>query len=262
MNLTVQDIYHVLDTAAPFALQESYDNSGLLVGAADAAVHHVLLALDITIPVVEEAVSLGADLILSHHPVIWGGLKQIAPTHPVWHLIQHNIAAISSHTCMDIAPEGVNAVLEQLLRTGIGLQGEAKGLLSLSGGRNLGHCCALEKETTAELLAKSLETVLGCKGLRYYTNGQSIRKVAWCGGSGGDLVGAALACGADALITGDVKHSEWCEAQNRSMTVIDCGHFFTEQPVLARFHTLLKDAFPLLQITETTTLQSSIYSVL
>ncbi len=262
MKLTVQDIYRVLDNVAPFALQESYDNSGLLVGTMDAAVHHVLLTLDITIPVIEEAASLGADLILSHHPVIWGGLKRIDPTHPVWHLIRHNITAIASHTCMDIAPAGVNAVLESKLRTGIGLQGEAQGLLSLSGGRTLGCCCKLENEATAEALAKALENTLNCKGLRYYSNEQPIRKVAWCGGSGGDLIGAAQSCGADALITGDVKHSEWCEAQNRGITVFDCGHFFTEQPVLARFHTLLKEAFPSLQITETKMLQSAVYTVL
>ena len=87
--ITVQDIYTALNAAAPFALQESYDNSGLLVGSGQEAVTKVLLALDITIPVVQEATTFGAQLILSHHPVIWGGLKQISPAHPVWHARTH-----------------------------------------------------------------------------------------------------------------------------------------------------------------------------
>ena len=96
--MTIQDIYNILDSFAPFSLQESYDNSGLLVGDPQQAVRTVLLTLDITIPVVQEAVQKQADLILAHHPVIWTPLRSISPAHPVWHLVRHQIGAICSHT--------------------------------------------------------------------------------------------------------------------------------------------------------------------
>lgn len=259
--ITVRDIYCTLDKAAPFASQESYDNSGLLVGNHTDEVTHVLLALDITIPVAEEAAAIGAELIISHHPVIWSGLKSISAAHPAWHLIRHNIAAIASHTCMDIAEGGTNSAIEQILQTTIGLNGENTPLCVLSGGRVLGHCCALSKAYDAADLSVQLMKAFQERGLRYYDNGKPIRKVAWCSGSGGNLIADAIACGADALITGDLKHSEWCEAVNRGLAVFDCGHFSTEQPVLKQFRSVLTVAHPELQISEATQLQSPIYHI-
>lgn len=260
--ITIRDIYNVLDAAAPFSTQESYDNSGLLVGDPNDRVSHVLLALDITIPVVNEAAAMGAQLILSHHPVIWGGLKSISPAHPVWHLISHNISAIASHTCMDVALNGTNAAIADILRRHIGICGEPTPLHTLSGGRTLGLCCDLQRETTVSALAERLQAAFHCRGLRYYAaNRRPIRRIAWCGGSGGDLLADALACHADALITGDLKHSEWCEAVNRGVTVFDCGHFSTEQPVLERFQAILTNAFPEMKISVSENLQAPIYEV-
>ncbi len=259
--ITVNDIYAALDAAAPFATQESYDNSGLLVGDGTEEITKVLLALDITIPVVEEAAALGAQLIISHHPVIWGGLKQISPAHPVWHLIRKNITAIASHTCMDIADEGTNKMLGDALRGVLPLCDTMTPLHTLSGGRTLGGCCDLQNPIETADFLKALQQALRCEGIRYYHDNTPIKRIAWCGGSGGDLIPDALAHGADVLITGDLKHSEWCDAVNRGMSVFDCGHFYTEQPVLMQFRAILENAFPILEIVESKVLQTAIYTV-
>ncbi len=259
--VTVNDIYAALDAAAPFATQESYDNSGLLVGDGTEKITKILLALDITIPVVNEAAALGAQLIISHHPVIWGGLKQISSTHPVWHLIQNNIAAIASHTCMDIADNGTNKMLSDALRCVLPLGDAITPLHTLSGGRTLGCCCDLQHHMETEDFVKALQQALRCEGIRYYHDNTPIKRIAWCGGSGGDLIADALAHGVDVLITGDLKHSEWCDAVNRGMSVFDCGHFYTEQPVVTQFRTILQKAFPTLEIMRSSVLNDAIYTV-
>lgn len=261
MMITANDIYAALDAAAPFVLQESYDNSGLLVGDGTEAITKVLIALDITIPVVEEAAALGAQLILSHHPVIWGGLKQVSPLHPVWHLIEKHITAIASHTCMDIATEGTNRMLGDALRNVLPLCDNITPLHFLSGSRTLGCCCDLQHPLKPEDFIHALQQALHCEGIRYYHGHTSIQRIAWCGGSGGNLIPDALLCGADALITGDLKHSEWCDAVNRGIAVFDCGHFFTEQPVLTQFRHILQTAFPTLEIVDSQVLQTSVYRV-
>ena len=243
--MTIRDIYNILDAYAPFALQESYDKSGLLAGDPAQTIRRILLTLDITVPVVEEAAEKGADLILSHHPVIWGPLRAVMPPHPVWHLVRHGIGAICSHTCLDIAGGGLNDFAGDLLEKEIALTDRGP-LEELSGGRTLGRTAMLSAPLDAESLAARLQSVFSCGALRYYAgqNADCIRKIAWCTGSGGDLISAAIEKGADALITGDCKHSVWAEAQNRGFTLFDCGHFETEVPVVHLFEKILHDAAP------------------
>ena len=238
--MTVQDIYEILDAYAPFSLQESYDNSGLLAGDPNRNVSRILLALDITMPVIAEAAEKHCDLILAHHPVIWNPLKAVTPAHPVWHLIRHDIAAICSHTCLDIATGGLNDHVGELIAAQIPMRNKAP-LAVLSPDRMLGCTAEFVTELTAAALADTLRTVFGSKSLRYYTADpeRRIRKIAWCTGSGGDLISDAIAAGADALITGDCKHSIWADAQNRSFTLFDCGHFETEVPVVQLFQKIL-----------------------
>ena len=147
--MTIQDIYQILDDYAPCSQQESYDNSGLLVGDPEQEVRTILLTLDITIPVIEEAVQKHADLILSHHPVIWNPLRSVSPAHPVWHLIRHGIGAICSHTCFDIArcdekePHSLNDALGSRLRKTIPMQEQNDPFVQLSGNRVLGKAADL-----------------------------------------------------------------------------------------------------------------------
>ena len=248
--MTVGEIYRILDEYAPFSLQESYDKSGLLVGSRDRAVTKVLLTLDITLPVIREAAQKGAELILAHHPVIWEPIRAIDSTHPVWHLVQNNIAAICSHTCMDIADGGLNDHVGAMLAASLSFAETPQPLAVLSGGRVLGKAVRLSESFTAEKLAGILKSVFQAQSIRYYAgeNADTIKSIAWCTGSGGDLIPDAIAAGADALITGDCKHSIWAEAQNRSYTLFDCGHFETEVPVVHLFEKILRKSCTDLQI--------------
>ena len=247
--MTIQDVYNILDAYAPFSLQESYDKSGLLAGDPQQEVRQILLTLDITTPVVKEAAEKHCDLILSHHPVIWDPLRSVTPVHPVWHLIRHGIGAVCSHTCLDIAEGGLNDFVGDLLAAQIPLSGTAP-LAELSGGRTLGRTAVLSAEYEAASFAEKLIVVFGCRSLRYYAGSGSIRKIAWCTGSGGDLIRDAIAAGADALVTGDCKHSVWAEAQNRGFTLFDCGHFETEVPVVQLFQKILRGIDAELLISE------------
>ncbi|MBQ8921872.1 MAG: Nif3-like dinuclear metal center hexameric protein [Oscillospiraceae bacterium] len=244
--MTIQDIYKILDRFAPFSLQESYDNSGLLAGDPQAKVHRILLTLDITTPVVLEAAEKQAELILSHHPVIWNPLKAVTPPNPVWHLLRHQIGAICSHTCLDIAEGGLNDYVGRMLSEQIAFAESPAPLALLPGGRTLGRTAALTSPCDAQTLAQKLNRVFGCADLRYFSgkNAPCIRKIAWCTGSGGDLITDAITAGADALITGDCKHSVWADAQNRAFTLFDCGHFETEVPVVRLFSELLSQEAP------------------
>ena len=249
--MIVQEIYDILDAYAPFSMQESYDNSGLLVGDPQKEISRILLTLDITVPVIEGAAEKQCGLILAHHPVIWNPLKSVTPLHPVWHLIRHDIAAVCSHTCLDIAPGGLNDYVGEMLAAQLPMRNKAP-LTVLSPGRMHGCTAELAGEENAVSLAELLTEVFCCGSLRYYASDpdQTIRKIAWCTGSGGDLISEAIAAGADALITGDCKHSVWAEAQNRSFTLFDCGHFETEVPVVLLFQRILRDTGAELLISE------------
>lgn len=248
--MTIQDIYDILNAYAPFSLQESYDKSGLLVGYPKQQVKTVLLTLDITTSVVIEAANKNADLILAHHPVIWEPLKSVSPEHPVWHLIRYQIGAICSHTCLDIAEGGLNDYFGDLLNRNIPMIPERLPLATLSPGRVLGRVANLVQPTDAYSLAEMLRSALNCSNLRYYQgkNAGLIRRIAWCTGSGGDLIQEAIRAGADALITGDCKHSVWADAHNLDFTLFDCGHFETEIPVVDLFRKILQEAAPELNL--------------
>ena len=115
---TVNEVYQQLCSFAPLQLQMSFDNAGFLVGGGDAQVHRVLRALDITDAVIDEAVELGAELIVSHHPLIFHPLRQLHPDgegSKVVRLLEQEIAAVCMHTNLDIAQGGVNDVLIRLL---------------------------------------------------------------------------------------------------------------------------------------------------
>ena len=248
--MKIQQIYNMIDGYAPFSLQESWDRSGLLVGSPQAEATSVMLTLDITVPVVYEAKKHGAQLIISHHPVIWEPLRTISHDHPVWHLVRHQIGAICAHTNLDIAKGGLNDYIGRIMRKYLPLSSDFEPLSPLSGERALGRAAALGEAFEAKKLAYILQRIFHCRSMRYYegAHSQYIRKIAWCSGSGGDLISDAISVSADALITGDCKHSVWAEAQNRSFTLFDCGHFETEVPVVRLLSRILMKNAPQLQI--------------
>lgn len=219
--ILVRDIYSFIDTLAPFSMQAGYDNSGLIVGNAYYGVKTVLVALDITNDIIEDAISLGAELIVTHHPPVFRAIKKIDTESPIGALAMNGISVISAHTNFDSAKGGLNDILCERL----GLVPEES--LAVEDGVPIGYICSTEP-TSPEDMAERVKNSLGCEVVRYNDMGGSIEKVAVCSGSGGSLLGSVLAKECDAYITGDVKHDVFIDAYNAGLTVFDAGHFHTE----------------------------------
>lgn len=233
-SITVQQIYETMDDFYPFATQMSFDNAGFLVGDGSATVTKVLVALDITTQVIEEAISKECQLIISHHPVIFNPLKSLLAQNPteamLIKLISHNIAVISAHTNLDRSIEGVNFHLAQrlglkeggfVLEEGVNRHGTAYGLGWMG---DVTPCSASE-------FAKKVVKELGCTGLRLEDAGRTVKRVAVGGGSCGSMLGDVAKTDCDTFITGDVKYDLFLEAKERNINLIDAGHFPTEQVI-------------------------------
>lgn len=220
---TVYDIYKAIDAAAPFTAAEDWDNSGILVGNSR-KVRKILTALDITSDVAREAVSVGADLVISHHPVIFKGLKELSPENPAVILAKAEIGAICAHTNVDAAKGGLNSYLCKVLGFN-----EIEGVcLDYDGDCAIGIICETDRGISCEELGKIIKEKLGCQAFRYTSSQKIIRKIGICSGSGGDFLSGAIKNGCDALITGDVKHSVFISAKNAGFPVFDAGHYYTE----------------------------------
>lgn len=220
----VIDFYDFIDGIAPFETQESWDNSGFLVGSGEKEIKKVLLALDATEDVLNEAAEKGAELIITHHPVIFGALKEFHPKNIAFLAAEKGIAIISAHTCLDIADGGVNDCLADAL----GL----KDVIKIDDGEGLMRMGELEESLSCEELIKYVAGKLNVGGIKYTPTDKKIRKVAVCGGSGGDLYPFAIKAGADAFVTANIKHNQWIEMRRKGFCVLDAGHFCTENTVI------------------------------
>lgn len=221
--MTVQQVYEAIHAVADFSLQMSFDNAGLLVGDPNATVTGAVLALDVTGHVIDEAVAQKANLIVTHHPVIFHPMKHVTADTLVYRLIREGISVICAHTNLDIAPGGVNDVLAQKL--------ELQQVTALPP-ENLLRVGMLRRGMTPPELAYFVKQKLDLPALRYCDGGVAVERVAVCGGSGGSELDAAIAAGCQAYVTGDVKHDGMLEAARRGITLIDAGHFGTETHVL------------------------------
>lgn len=241
----VGDFYRAMDAFAPFSTAEKWDNVGLLIGSPAQAVAHALLALDLTSAVLEEARRLHANLVITHHPVIMDKLSAIAAESLVYRAIAGGIAVISAHTNLDLADGGVNdALAARLALHQIQPLHPASDRSVPSLGR-IGSIAPL----SAQALAAHVKETLGAAGLRFVDGGSAITRVAVCGGSCGNMLSAAGQAGADALVTGDVKHHQLLEGLERGITIIDAGHYATEQVILAPLCAYLLNTLPQAQIS-------------
>lgn len=247
---TVREIYEYIDSIIPFSTEESWDNSGFLAGDPDAKVTHILTALDITVGVINEAVSEKAELIVSHHPLIFAPLKAVMKTSPAGRLISENISAICTHTPFDMSPLGMNKGLYDLLAAPLGLSDDSIPLEETDEGLSVGRIYELKTPLTPEEAAKRAKNALGCTAVRFSQGGRDIRKIAISSGSGGSFVGLARKKGADALISGDFKHDAFIDAGNAGFTIIDCGHYHTERIFNGIMKDLLAEKFPEINVTE------------
>ena len=249
--ITVSDILKFLDTLAPASMKMEWDNVGLICGSKSAAVSKVLIALDPFEGVCREAREVGAQLIVTHHPLIFTAPKSITDEtsvgRSIMQLCRSGISAINAHTNLDQSPEGVNQVLAQTLGLKdirvIDPQGEDEQ------GRPWG---LLRKGTVAEQSLESflphVKKALNCSGLRFVDGGKPVSHVAVGGGAcAGELMDAFHA-GCDTFVTSDVKYNQFWDAFDLGMNLIDAGHFATENPVVAVLAEKLRAAFPEIEV--------------
>ncbi len=236
---TVKEIFEKLCEIAPLELQLEYDNAGFLIGRSDAPVKKALLSLDVTAEVVEEAITRGAQLIVSHHPVVWDAMRSVTDRVPgngkLLRLLENGIAVISMHTNLDMAKGGVNDVLISLL----GAKNE--GVFDEEG---CGRKGSLEKPMPLEDFLSICKEKLNSRGLRYHDAGRPVEHIAVLGGSGGSNLIGAWQAGCDTFVTADVKYSVFLQARELGINLIDGDHFCTENPVVPVLAEKLRAAFP------------------
>lgn len=238
---TASSILQFIESIAPTALKMDWDNVGLLCGRGDKEVRTILVALDPFPHVCDEAVEVGADLLITHHPLIFEPLKAVTSDSTIGQslmkLIANDIAAINAHTNLDCASGGVNDTLaERLELTDISVIGSEH---LLRGGN-----------FTSSLPAflEHVKTKLGCEGLRYVDGGKPVSRVAVGGGSCGSALFEVIAAGCDTFVTADIKYNQFWDAQAYGINLIDAGHFHTENPVCAVLADKLQKAFPDVQV--------------
>ncbi|MDX1776344.1 MAG: Nif3-like dinuclear metal center hexameric protein [Desulfobulbales bacterium] len=254
-TLTVKDLLGTLDEIAAFSLAEQWDNVGLMLGELNKPIRGILIALDPTEEVLQEALDIGADCVITHHPLIFHPLKAIYTDQPLGRFLRqaldNDIAVIGCHTNLDQAAGGVSDVLA-------GSLGMENSRPLVPAGSNpdasaiigFGRIGDLAEPLSSKVFIERLCALLHLPVLRIAGKlPGEITTVAVCGGSGSDLAETAQSGGAQVYITGEVKHStaRWAEAVG--FCVIDGGHFSTENPVVGTLVEVLKDVFAEKNIT-------------
>ena len=248
--VTVSTILSFLNTIAPTSMKESWDNVGLNCGHANQEVRTILVALDPSMEACKEAKEVGADLLLTHHALIWKPgfvTDQTDWGKKTLFLIENGIAHINAHTNLDCAPGGVNDHLAELLGLddiqvispmGVDDQGREWGLLRMGYSR----CQSLDR------FLSTVKEKLNCEGLRYVDGGKPVCKVAVGGGACASELMDAVRAGCDTFVTSDVKYNQFWDAQAMGLTLIDAGHFHTENPIVSVLADKISAAFPEIQV--------------
>lgn len=234
--IKVKDYYNFIDTWAPFDSADDYDNVGLLCGDMECDVLGVIIALDITPEVINEAKDKGANLIISHHPIIFGGIDSVTLSSGsgsvCYALAQNSMNAICAHTNLDAADGGVNDTLAEVL--------ELKNIEFVEENTMMR---VGELSAAMEVLefAQHVKNKLGAERVRVCgIQPDKIKKVALLGGSGGSYLMQAKNTGADIFLVGDAKQNEGIEAQTMNFCMMDAGHYETEVLVLKKVHSYLQ----------------------
>ena len=239
MSATVGQLLALLEEIAPLSLAEEWDNVGLLAGHPDREVDTVLCALDLTLPVVEEAARLGAQLIVTHHPILFRGRKNLRETDAegrvLCALVRRNISMIAMHTNFDNVHPGVNDALAAAL----GLE----GVQVLESGMRLGEAA----QATFSEFADHAERALGGPIRRYGDPSKSIHRVAVLGGAGEDYAPQAMAAGADVYLTGEMAYHKALDAEANGLCILEAGHAATEHPGILALAGGLQNAADALQ---------------
>lgn len=230
---TIGEVVAFLDATFRPELQEDYDNAGFLLGDSAEKYRGALVALDLTPAVVDEAVSLGLNLIVTHHPFIFSGLKRITDRSEtgrmVMALVRNGISVYAAHTNLDNLPWGVNGALARQLRLK-----NCRILKGVQGVQDDGIGAGMVGELTRTTIAGNfllrVKHQLRQPILRTspFDPKKHIQRIAICGGSGAQFIGDAIAAGADVYITADLKYHDFQRAEGR-IILVDAGHYETEQ---------------------------------
>ena len=253
--MKVKDIIKVIEDFAPLSVQEGWDNSGLCIGSPETEVKGVILALDCTPELVDEAVACGADMIVTHHPLIFSGLKKITPHTQVGLAVMKAISAgisiYAAHTSADKVLAGVSGDMARKL----GLT-DVEILQKDGDETGLGVVGNLPSPLTSQ---QALELVKDSFGLKVMKASKPleglISRVAMCGGSGGSLIGEARRSGAQLYISGDISYHNFF-AEDGFM-IMDIGHYESEIGIVEILFALLKKNFPTFAVRITQNLNSN-----
>ena len=247
----VSDILKLVETLAPRSMKMDWDNVGLLCGSRSTPVTKILVALDPFEHVCKEAAQWGAELIVTHHPLIFRPLPNVTDETTIGRgirtLIKHDISAINAHTNLDQAPGGVNDILARKLAL------DNVRVISPRGTTEAGEPWGLLRmgevpEQSLEAFLGHVKALLNCEGLRYAEGGKSVKKVAVGGGACADGFREALDAGCDTFVTSDIKYNQFWDAHDLGLNLIDAGHFHTENPVVSVLAEKIAAAFPEVEV--------------
>lgn len=247
----VKDIIKVMEEFAPKILKEDFDNVGLMVGDKEKDVRKILLALDCTLDVIEEAKEKKVDLIITHHPLIFRKPNSITTDtligKKIIELIKNDISLYSSHTNLDSAEKGLNETIVNILGY------DSKELLEVNkrarnNNEGLGRIIRLEDYIQLEDLIKDIKEKLNIKSLKIVKGCEKVKNIAVINGSGSDFFERAYQKGADCIITGDTTYHYASDYKEMGISIIDTGHFSSEWIVFLEVVNRLKDKLQDLEI--------------
>lgn len=249
--MRLHELTAYLENIAPLRFQEDYDNAGLICGDPNEEIRKIVVSLDCTVEVIEEAVSLGANVVISHHPIIFKGIRKFNTKNYVDQsiiaAIKNDIAIYAIHTNLDnVLENGVNQKIAQklqlkdltLLRPQVSNRIEADYAV---GSGVLGH---LDKKYDGLEFLSYLKNCMGLKLVKHTKLlDRKIQKIAVCGGSGSFLLPAAIESGADVYISADFKYHEFFDANNQ-IVIADIGHYESEYFTIELLYELITKKFP------------------
>ncbi len=235
----IKDIYEAINELAPFDTQMDWDKSGFSVGNIDTEAKTVVMALDITDEVIDFAIEKKAQLIVTHHPLLFNPIKKLMSTDLVYRLVQNGIHTIGAHTNWDSAMLGVNYVLAKLLN----LQ-NIEPLTVENEPAPLARIGDLPEEMAAEEFIAMAKKSLNAGNITYTKGKEKIKRVAVIGGGGGDFWKACADNGADALLTGDSGYHNYLGAHKEGIMLATAGHYETEYPAIVALRDILAEKFP------------------
>ena len=271
--MKLKEIKSFLEGMAPLAVQESWDNSGLQIGCSDKDIHKVMVCLDLTEAVLDEAEAIGADLVISHHPLIFKGLKSISGStyqeRCVRKAILSDIAVYSAHTSLDNILGGVNHKIASLLglsslrwldsgesaercdeKCGGATEEKCGGADAVARASGSGLIGELKEPVAAAEFLSTVKTIFSVKALKHspLSSTTTIRSIALCGGAGAFLLPQAVAKGADCFISGEFHYHDYFDP---GTLLIELGHYESEQFTQDLLKESLEKAFPGLEIVKT-----------